>query len=336
MSEEMDGMVSDLATELGFTGEGNASDESAPTVPAEVGAVEGSPAAGPAESIAGEAPAVRPEAPAVTVPPPPKTWRPDALAHWEILPEQVRAEVLKREEDMFRGLEQYKATADSAKALTDVVQPYVPIMQQYGVQAPQVVGNLLAAHKTLAFGSPLEKMEVFRKVAADYGVDLAGFGQLPEDTDPRLEALSRELGQTKQGLQTILQTQAATVEKEAAAAVNTFVSAVDAEGKPLHPYFNDVSDDIVTLLNSGVAQNLEDAYTRAVWANPLTRDKEIARVQSEKGAKAAAEAKAAEETRNRASAAKVRTSAKAVTAGSPIGSMDDTLNETFAAIQARG
>lgn len=333
---DMDSMVSDLASELGFGG-GEADEGSANEAP-ESDAAEASPPPEPAVQDEGEASVAgaEPAAPAVTIPPPPKTWRPDALTHWEALPEQVRAEVLKREEDMFRGLEQYKAQADSAKALTDVVQPYTGLMQQYGVQPQAVVGNLLAAHKTLAFGTPLQKMEIFRKVAADYGVDLTGFGQLPEGEDPRLLNLSRELASTKQGLQTILQSQAQTVAKEAESTVNSFISAVDDAGKPLHPYFNDVSSDIVTLLNTGVSKTLDDAYTRAIWANPLTRDKEISRIQQEKGAKAAAEAKAAEEARNRAGTVKVRTSAKAATAGSPLGSMDDTLKETLAAIEARG
>ena len=42
---------------------------------------------------------------------PPKTWRAEALAKWETLPAEVQREVLKREEDIFKGLESYKADA---------------------------------------------------------------------------------------------------------------------------------------------------------------------------------------------------------------------------------
>ena len=41
----------------------------------------------------------------------PKTWRPEAAAKFATLPPEVQQEVLKREEDIFKGLEGYKADA---------------------------------------------------------------------------------------------------------------------------------------------------------------------------------------------------------------------------------
>ena len=340
---DMDSMVSDLANELGFSGEGesDAATEVSDNTDNELGK-EALPA--DSDAVSGEqdeqakAPGTSAEKPAN--PPlvaPPKTWRPDAVAHWEALPQQVRDEVLKREEDMYRGLEQYKAQAESASSLMKAVEPYLPQMRQFNVQPAEAVGRLLKAHDTLVNGSVMDKMQVFQQVAKDYGVDLAGFGQLPEgDADPRLVALSTELKQAKATLNELLQTQSLTAAQEAERTVSAFVSEVGEDGQPLRPYFNDVADDIVGLLNTGVAKDLADAYNRAIWTNPVTREKEIARIGQVNRAKAEAEAAKAAEARNRANSAKVRTSAKAVTAGSPLGSMDDTLNETLREIQSRG
>jgi hypothetical protein len=334
MMGDLDSMVSDLASELGFSGEGEGNAESVVGVPT---SAESDTPAADAVGEPAEAPAAEAAPPAATIPAAPKTWRPDAVTHWEALPEQVRVEVLKREEDMYRGIEQYKAQAESSASLMKAVEPYLPQMRQFNVQPAEAVGRLLKAHDMLINGSPLEKMSVFRQVAQDYGVDLAGFGSLPEgEDDPRLVALSNELKQTRGVLNELLQGQATAATRDAERVLSSFVAEVGEDGQPLHPYFNDVADDIVGLLNSGIAKDLSDAYNRAVWTNPVTREKEIARMAEVKAAKAKADAAVAEEARNRAAAAKVRTSAKAATAGSPLGSMDDTLNETLREIQSRG
>jgi hypothetical protein len=113
--------------------------------------------------------------------------------------------------------------------------------------------------------------------------------------------------------------------------VEAFASRLDDAGKPLHPYFDEVADDIVGLIQAGQAADLQSAYEKAIWLNPVTRDKEVARLNSA----AAEKAKRAAEEAKRAEAANVKTSAKAATAGSPKGSMDDTMRETLKAIQAR-
>jgi hypothetical protein len=55
----------------------------------------------------------------------PKTWRPEAAAKFSALPPEVQQEVLKREEDIFKGLEAYKADAGIGKAVKSVLQPYM-------------------------------------------------------------------------------------------------------------------------------------------------------------------------------------------------------------------
>jgi len=60
--------------------------------------------------------------------------------------------------------------------------------------------------------------------------------------------------------------------------VNAFAS------DPAHPFFDEVADDIVAFVRAG--DSLSKAYEKAVWANPVTREKEIARQQAMKDAQA--------------------------------------------------
>ena len=76
-------------------------------------------------------------APAASTLQPPKTWRPEAAAKFAALPPEVQQEVLKREEDIFKGLESYKADASIGKALKGVVQPYLQVFQSQGIDPMQ-------------------------------------------------------------------------------------------------------------------------------------------------------------------------------------------------------
>ena len=92
----------------------------------------------------------------------PKTWRPEAAAKFATLPPEVQQEVLKREEDIFKGLESYKADASIGKALKGVVQPYLQVFQSQGIDPIQQVSGLMRAHVALATGTPEQKQQFFQ------------------------------------------------------------------------------------------------------------------------------------------------------------------------------
>ena len=63
--------------------------------------------------------------------------------------------------------------------------------------------------------------------------------------------------------------------KRAMSEYEAFVNAKDENGNPKHGYFEDVKADMVTLLNSGLAKTLEDAYNQAIWRVETVRNKII-------------------------------------------------------------
>jgi hypothetical protein len=79
--------------------------------------------------------------------------------------------------------------------------------------------------------------------------------------------------------------------------VTSFADAKDEKGNAKHPYFDECHEDIVAYINAG--HTLEKAYEKAVYANPVTRAKELARLQTESAAALRAKAKKeAEDARN--------------------------------------
>jgi len=264
---------------------------------------------------------------------PPATWRKEAAELWANLDPRVRAEIHKREADIFRGLDTYKADATFAKSVQSVLAPFKHIIDQYQIDPVKQIGGLVSTHYALATASPERRAEMFKQLAKDYGIDLGTAQPADADNapyiDPQVKALQEEISGLKSRLERQDQRQLSVVKAETEKEVAAFAA------DKAHQYFDEVANDIAQLLQSGAAKSLKDAYEKAIWANPVTRQKEIDRIAGERAAKEAAEKAAHAAAARKATSANVRTSAKAGSGTAPLGTMDDTLQQTLAAINAR-
>jgi hypothetical protein len=93
---------------------------------------------------------------------------------------------------------------------------------------------------------------------------------------------------------------------------------------------------MANLLKTEAASSLQQAYEMAVWNNPVTRAKEIDRLQSERDATLKAQNEEKLQAARKAQGANVDTSTKTRDGTVPVGSMDETLEETMAQIKSRG
>lgn len=264
--------------------------------------------------------------PAASTLQPPKTWRPEAAAKFATLPPEVQQEVLKREEDIFKGLESYKADASIGKTLKGIMQPYMQVFQAQGVDPMQQVSGLMRAHVALTTGTPEQKQQFFQHLAKEYGVNL---GEEAPYIDPQVSGLQKQLADLQSRLNGREQQEANEARSKLQAEIDTFAS------DPAHQYFDEVANDIAGLLRSGAAKDLKDAYDKAIWANPITRAKEQARLTADAETKAKAEAAERAKQARKATGANVKSSAKAASGTAPLGSIDDTLNAALATIKSR-
>lgn len=258
--------------------------------------------------------------------PPPKTWRPDALLEWEKLSPTVQAEVLKREEDMFKGLEGYKAEAIVGRELKTIIAPYEEVFKQHNVNPMQTMQGLLQAHMVMSTGTPEQKQAVFQQIVSAYGL------QNPEDApyiDPQISSLQNKINQLESQLMGFTNQSRVAQLQQTKSEVDSFAA------DPKNAYFDDVASDIAQLLKSGVAKSLPEAYEKAIWANPVTRAKETARLLTESEAAKQLELDKKTEEAKAAAAANVKTSHKRGGSTAAKGTMDDTLQETLAKINSR-
>jgi hypothetical protein len=322
---DMSGALDSISEGLGFGGEADPDLEVDPEVKPD-------PEAKPADTQVKEPAAATPPAdPAAKPLEAPKTWRPEAAAEFAKLPVTVQQEVLKREEDIFKGLEAYKADATVGKSFSTVLQPFQPLLQQHNVDPVRLTANLMQAHATLSLGTPEQKQQLFAKLAADYGVTLpqAASGEEAPYTDPAVQALQAEIKALQSQLSGTQQQQRQFAEQQQAEVRSKLTAEIDAfAADPAHPHFDEVSSDMVAFIKQGMS--LKDAYDKAVWANPVTRAKEIERTTAESKVKAEAEAKAKAEAARKATAVNVKAKPKQAGAATPLGSLDDTLNAAYA------
>lgn len=270
----------------------------------------------------------------VTAKPVPKTWPKEMGEHWAKTPKEVQDYWDVREKQMLDGLEQYKGDAVYGKAMRDAVTPYMALIQAQGIDAPRAVQTLLNAHYKLSVSPPSQKAQYLDYIAKQYGIDQSLRQQTQggqQAVDPRLAQLQDELHQLKQVINSGSEQQLNAERTRISQEVNTFAS------DPAHPYFDEVADDIIVMLKAGLP--LQDAYDRAVWANPGTRAKETARLQTEAKAEADKKAREQAEAAKKAASTNIRNrDTRRTPTEQPKGTMrdlDGAMKEAMREIKAR-
>jgi len=255
--------------------------------------------------------------------PAPNTWKKEVAAKWATLPPDVQAEVARREADFHKGIEGYRAKAQFADSVANVLQPYQQTLKHLeetqGISAEKALDALLSADHKLRYGSPVEKQMYMHQLAQSYGVDLAP--QIPQ-ADQQVFTLQQRLQQLETALQNQTQQGAQREQQE----LNSTIAAFAAD--PKHSHFESVKGHMSALLQAGQAKDLADAYEQAVYANPTTRAAMLQQQIAAQREEAAQKAKAAREA---ASTNVPRRPSMPVT--QPIGTMDETIRATLRRLQ---
>jgi len=218
------------------------------------------------------------ETEAATVREAPKSWAKEQHEVWAKLPPEAQNYIEHREKQMLDGIEEYKEFAHYGRELNNVIAPYSPMFEQAGVDIRTGVQYLLNAQYLLQQGTPQQKESELRRIAQQYGVNLGEkTAQTEEKLDPRLEQMQNTINQLQAAIQSSQQHTLTEVRAKTQKEVNDFAN----DGN--HPYFDELADEIAIQIKAG--KDLQAAYDTAVYANPVTRTKEIARIQTENAAK---------------------------------------------------
>lgn len=203
----------------------------------------------------------------------PTTWKKEYLPMWDKLatgqaltPDESKKLAdysQQREKEYATGVATYRAEATAAKELQAAVEPFMPVLQQHNIKVSDWIKNLGSAHQMIALGSPEQKIQIFAKLAADYGVPLQAVTQTAQggQVDPMVGQLMQQIENMRNQVSSVVgwreQQEQQTLQQE----LSEFSDASK------YPHFEMVRGDMAQLLESGLANDLKTAYTKAVRFN---------------------------------------------------------------------
>lgn len=277
-----------------------------------------------------EVAAVDPAAPQVEAPKegkhkPHSHWSPEMKAHFMDLPEGVQKAWLDREADMDKGRSEWATKAEDFNRINKIIEPMRGRWAMQGLSPDVAIGQLVSAANLLQ-QNPREGFEhLLKTYAGDRYLHLIndiamknGYaltqsdnqgqqptqGQQPAMADPTVRRLEEQIQHLTQKLSSYDQREADTVRSTLAAEVNT------VRNDPKNLFFENVKDEVAMFaqraMDSGdkrpAREIVQEAYDRAVWANPTTRSLQM---QANEKAKAQADQAARQQQVNTARQASV-------------------------------
>jgi hypothetical protein len=237
----------------------------------------------------------------------PTTWKKEYLPIWDKLTngEQLTKEEgkklaeytgMQRETEFKRGLSTYKAEADRGRKLEEAIAPFQEEFEKQGITPAAWINNLGRAHIVLTKAPYDQKVQMFQRLAADYGIQLNQDGQFaaPPQVDAYTQQLMNQLNQVNQEVSTIK----GRFQQEEQTRLNNEIERVRSDVEKF-PHFDVVREEMAQLLELGKAQDLETAYKKAVrmnddvWAleqDKLLKDAKQQAIKAQQVAKAKATA----------------------------------------------
>ena len=248
---------------------------------------------------------------------PPKSWAKDKHEIWSKLPPDAQDYYEQREKQMLDGLEQYKGDATYARQLKDIITPYEPMLRAQGINQTEAIQYLMNAHYRLTNGSMEERRQVYQQLGEQLGF-VQQAAQEQQAIDPTVQRLQKTVEQLQSERQAEVRAAQQREHESNVKQIETFAA------DPANVYFNEVAQDMLPLVQVG--DKLDVAYKKAVWANEVTRAKELARIQTEAEERRKADGVTKLETARKTASTNVRSQE---TRKAPTDPKGDTWDETM-------
>lgn len=250
---------------------------------------------------------------------PPARWTKEEKEEFAALDPKVQKLLLGRnkglEADYTRKMGEIAQERQRFHQLEQVLSPRRETWQRQGMNDAQFINSVMS-YWDLAQRDPMAFIDQFSR---ERGIDLAALytptaeqlaqyfghaqaeggpdGRSQESLPPAVANQLRQLAQEQEQLRNVVLQQHQTlaqrqqqehqaIQKAATDEVSQFSGETDEHGNPLRPFFQDVRQDMIKLMQAGIAGTLQDAYDRAVYMRPDVRSKieenrEIARRREE-------------------------------------------------------
>jgi hypothetical protein len=199
----------------------------------------------------------------------PSAWKKDYWGHWDKLtkgdalsPEEAYALAqynLQREGEYAKGVSTYKAELDRLKPIEQAIADFAPLLQAHKIEPAQWISGLGNAHRTLALGTPDQKLSMFLKLANDYQVPVQNLFSRGQDGqmyfNPQVQPYQPPQQQTTQP--DVRQTVQEILSQEKA---QQALAAFEQDATTKYQHYEAVRGTMAQLLDAGFSKTLEEAY----------------------------------------------------------------------------
>jgi hypothetical protein len=262
---------------------------------------------------------------------PPASWKKDYHEVWQKADPKMQEYAWQREEQMRAGVEPLLSKAQFADAMQEAISPYMQTIQGLGLSPDKAVAALMDADHKLRNSDPQTKLVYFQQLAQSYGINLGALqgqqGQMPQQAvDPTVYALQNELNKVRGEVMGWKQQQEMMENQTLLNEINQF--SLKAE------HFEDVRPAMIQLLQSGMAQTLDEAYDKAIRLDPNLFEQVTKAQQAEAAAKQAKEQNRAAKAA-RAAAVSVRSATPGVNTAPKAANRRAILEEAFSETESR-
>ena len=197
----------------------------------------------------------------------PNSWKPSAREKFGSLPEDVKAEIMRRESEAATVLQKTTDVRKFADQFDNIITPYTPFLRSLNIHPLQAVQTTLNTAYVLQTGDMSAKAATVAAIIRNNKIDLNAIdealaGNQPKAQDPVLQ----ELNQLKAQFHQREQAERQQTEQYMYSEIEQFAQ------DPKNEFFGDVIGDMQVLLANGRAADLQDAYDRAVHMNPEIRN----------------------------------------------------------------
>lgn len=196
---------------------------------------------------------------------------------WGTIPEDVRQEIIRREEAGIAGVQRLRQQHEPAEKIYEVLRPHENYFKHIDSSPQEYIQNVLRVEQTLNLGNPAQKMEILLQLADDYGVPLRQ--TLDAAMNGQLSAVLQQGHQRYKTPPTLPPEVARELEEARRFREQLANQAIEAELKTIsdnpdkYPLFDEVREKMADLLEAGAVKSYDEAYNFAVWQNPEWRAK---------------------------------------------------------------
>lgn len=226
-------------------------------------------------------------------------WDNQMRTEFEKLPPAVQAYVSKRENDAHQKISAQDEERLLGKKVNEMATPYLPTIRAEGATVEKAFSDYLQTAHVLRSGTPHQKAQSIAAVMNQFRVDpntllsiLQGGnvvpGNVPQQAmhNPVVDSLQQRLDRIEADRQAEIQQRQTQEQRSLEGQVSDFAT------KPGHEHFETVRELMGKLIEAGIANDLDDAYDKAIYATPEIRSTLVSANTQQEQAKRVAEANA--------------------------------------------